>query len=94
MKNNSKQLKQLPAPSESSSLRLAYKNEEVINEETSIAAGKEKVVPKAKGPNKLFVKEPLPLFNDYKFKARDHDLYWIGQALLLLIRGLQALPDS
>jgi hypothetical protein len=73
MKDNStKQLQQLPAPDESSSLRMVYKNEEVIHE-TSNAAGKEKATRKAKGLNKLFVKEPLPLFNDYKFKARDHD---------------------
>ena len=72
MKNSTKQLKQLPAPDESSALRLVYKNEEVINE-TSNAAGKDKATNKAKGPNKLFVKEPLPLFNDYKFKAKDHD---------------------
>lgn len=73
MKNNStKQLKQLPAPTESSSLRMVYKKEEVIGE-TSNAAGKEKSAPHAKVPNKLFVKEPLPLFNDYKFKAKDHD---------------------
>jgi hypothetical protein len=72
MKNSTKHLKQLPAPDESSSLRMVYKNEEVINE-TSHTAGKEKTAHKAKGPNKLFVKEPLPLFNDYKFKAKDHD---------------------
>lgn len=73
MSNGNKQLKQLPAPGESSSLRIIYKNEEVINEETSIDAGKEKAAPKANRSNKLFVKEPLPLFNDYKFKAKDFD---------------------
>ena len=72
MKNSTKQLKQLPAPDELSLLRMVYKNEEVINE-TSNTAVNEKTTPKAKGPNKLFVKEPLPLFNDYKFKAKDYD---------------------
>ena len=72
MKNNgNKELRQLPASNESSSLRMVYKNEEVINDSKN-KAGKEKV-PKTKTPNKLFVKEPLPLFNDYKFKAKDHD---------------------
>lgn len=64
--NSTTQLIQLPASQESPLLRLAYKNEEVINEE-------EKTVSKTKTPNKLYVKEPLPLFNDYKFKAKDHD---------------------
>jgi hypothetical protein len=64
--NSTTQLIQLPAPSASPLLRLVHKNEEVINEE-------EKVVSKTKTPNKLYVKEPLPLFNDYKFKAKDHD---------------------
>ncbi|WP_205512351.1 hypothetical protein [Longitalea arenae] len=60
------QLIELPALEESPALRLVYKNEEVIQEE-------EKTVSKTKAPNKLYVKEPLPLFNDYKFKAKDHD---------------------
>lgn len=64
--NSTNQLTQLPAPSASSLLRMVHKNEEVINEE-------EKSDPKAKVSNKLYVKEPLPLFNDYKFKAKDHD---------------------
>jgi hypothetical protein len=72
MKNNAnKELPQLPTPNESSSLRMVYKNEEVIINDSK-KAGKEKT-PKTKAPNKLFVKEPLPLFNDYKFKAKDHD---------------------
>lgn len=73
MKNNSnKKLHQLPAPNESSSLRMVYKNEDVIND-VNTTAGKEKSAYQTKAPNKLFVKEPLPLFNDYRFKARDHD---------------------
>lgn len=58
----------LPAISDSSSLRMVFKNEEVINE-TAIVSIEEKVIAKPK----LFVKEPLPLFNDYKFKYKDHD---------------------
>ena len=70
MKNNgNKEFHQ--TSNESSSLRMVYKNEEVINDSKK-KAGKEKAA-KAKAPNKLFVKEPLPLFNDYKFKAKDHD---------------------
>jgi hypothetical protein len=69
MKNSNKRLTQLP-PKESSSLRLAYKNEDVINNDTK--AGKEKSNSHTKVP-RLFVKEPLPLFNDYRFKAKDHD---------------------
>ena len=73
MKNNSnKKLHQLPAPNESSSLRMVYKNEDVIND-VNKPAGKEKNASQTKAPNKLFVKEPLPLFNDYRFKAKDHD---------------------
>jgi hypothetical protein len=59
--------------SEDSLLRLAYKNEDVINEAVNASADKEKATLKAKTPNKLFVKEPLPLFDDYKFKIKDHD---------------------
>lgn len=58
----------LPAISDSSSLRMVFKNEEVINE-TAIVSIEEKVIAKPK----LFVKEQLPLFNDYKFKYKDHD---------------------
>ena len=73
MKNNSnKKLHQLPASNESSSLRMVYKNEEIIND-VDKTAGKEKSASQTKAPNKLFVKEPLPMFNDYRFKAKDHD---------------------
>ena len=58
----------LPAISDSSTLRMVFKNEEVINE-TATSQVEEKVIAKPK----LFVKEPLPLFNDYKFKCKDHD---------------------
>jgi hypothetical protein len=71
MKRNEKQLSSLPATIESSTLRMVFKNEEVINESRIIAPPKETTT--LKTPNKLFVKEPLPLFNDYKFKAKDYD---------------------
>lgn len=58
----------LPAISDSSTLRMVFKNEEVINE-TAIISLEEKVIAKPK----LFVKEPLPLFNDYRIKCKDHD---------------------
>ena len=72
-KNSNKQLSHVPASEDSSLLRLAYKNEEVINEEANASSDKEKTSLKAKTPNKLFVKEPLPLFDDHKFKIKDHD---------------------
>ncbi|OQP55915.1 hypothetical protein A4H97_20205 [Niastella yeongjuensis] len=71
MKRNNKQLSSLPATIESTPLRMVYKNEEVINETRTIAPEKETTTLKA--PARLFVTEPLPLFNDYKFKAKDHD---------------------
>lgn len=58
----------LPVINDSSSLRMVFKNEEVINE-TANGHVEEKVIAKPK----LFVKEPLPLYNDYKFKYKDHD---------------------
>ncbi|HEY1200985.1 MAG TPA: hypothetical protein VGE79_08395 [Niastella sp.] len=58
----------LPVMNDSSSLRMVFKNEEVINE-TAIGHVEEKVIAKPK----LFVKEPIPLYNDYKFKYKDHD---------------------
>jgi|GEM_PF-1603842 len=71
MKRTNKQLSSLPTIIESTTLRMVYKNEEVINETRTISPEKETTSLKA--ANKLFVKEPLPLFNDYKFKAKDHD---------------------
>ena len=73
MKSNSKQVSQVPSVNESNSLRLVYKNEEVIKEKRNTSSAKEKPVSRAKAQNKLFVKEPLPLFDDYKFKYKDHD---------------------
>jgi hypothetical protein len=57
----------LPVINDSSSLRMVFINEEVINETNGHV--EEKVIAKPK----LFVKEPLPLYNDYKFKYKDHD---------------------
>jgi hypothetical protein len=71
MKRNNKQLSSLPATIESTTLRMVYKNEEVINETRTIAPEKETTSLKAS--SKLFVPEPLPMFNDYKFKAKDYD---------------------
>lgn len=68
-----KQLIQIPAAEDSTLLRLVYKNEDVINEEANTSPEKEMTSLKTKVSNKLFVKEPLPLFDDYKFKYRDHD---------------------
>jgi hypothetical protein len=50
---------------------MVYKNEEIIKETRHKVLEKEATA--HKGPNKLFVKEPLPMFNDYRFKAKDHD---------------------
>ena len=72
-RNSNKQLTHVPASEDTTLLRLAYKNEDVINEEANVSADKQKAILKAKTPNKLFVKEPLPLFDDYKFKIKDHD---------------------
>jgi len=71
MKRNNKELSTLPATIESTTLRMVYKNEEVINETRNIVPEKESSSFKAS--NKLFVTEPLPMFNDYKFKAKDYD---------------------
>lgn len=72
-RNSNKQLTHVPASEDTTLLRLAYKNEDVINEEANVSADKEKAILKPKTPYKLFVKEPLPLFDDYKFKIKDHD---------------------
>jgi hypothetical protein len=72
-RNSNKQLIHVPASDDASLLRLAYKNEDVINEEVNASTDREKATLKAKTPNKLFVKEPLPLFDDHKFKIKDHD---------------------
>lgn len=74
MKSNfNKRLTKAPVPDESSLLRMVYKNEDVINEEENSFSDKEIATIKNKTRTKLFVKEPLPLFDDYKFKYKDHD---------------------
>lgn len=71
MKRNDKQLSSLPTTIEPTTLRMVYKNGEIISETRTIAPEKETTSLKAS--NKLFVTEPLPLFNDYKIKAKDYD---------------------
>lgn len=71
MKRNNKQLSSLPATIESTTLRMVYKNDEVIKDTRIIAP--EKGTSTIKTPGKLFVTEPLPMFNDYRIKAKDHD---------------------
>lgn len=71
--NINKQPIHIPASDDSTLLRLVYKNEDIINEESYTSLENEKAYLKAKASNKLFVKEPLPLFDDYKFKYKDHD---------------------
>jgi hypothetical protein len=74
MKSNSdKQLIQFPAFDEASLLRMVFINEDVITEEENTFLEKEITTLKNKTRTKLFVKEPLPLFDDYKFKYKDHD---------------------
>ncbi|HUP13405.1 MAG TPA: hypothetical protein VM187_14370 [Niastella sp.] len=58
----------LPAIDDLSSLRMVFRNEEIIYE-SAIGVLEEKFIAKPK----LFVKEPLPLFNDYKIKYKDND---------------------
>lgn len=72
-RNSDKQLLQVPAFDESSLLRMVYINEDVINEEENTFLENEITTLKNKARTKLFVKEPLPLFDDYKFKYKDHD---------------------
>ena len=55
------------------SLRIAYKNKE-------IRAGRKKGSKKSKDiqtDKNQVAKEPLPLFDDYKFKAKDFDPLWL-----------------
>jgi hypothetical protein len=51
------------------SLRIAYKNKE-IGPEKRKGSKKSKSIQKERNQ---VVKEPLPLFDDYKFKAKDYD---------------------
>lgn len=69
MKSTNKKPSQLPAANDASALRMVFKNEDVINETADVTTEKEKAVIKPR----LFVKEPLPLFNDHKFKCKEHD---------------------
>jgi len=71
MKRNNEQLSSLPATIEPTTLRMVYKNDEVINETHNLFPEKEMTTLKTSA--KLFVTEPLPQFNDYKIKAKDYD---------------------
>lgn len=71
--NNSEPVGQLALQtSELPSLRIAYKNTEAVKTRPVALHKKSKAT---KTPKKVTkeTKEPLPLFNDYKFKAKDHD---------------------
>jgi hypothetical protein len=63
MKQSAEQTPQLP------SLRIAFKNNEIGLRKRK-SSKKSKGVQKDRNP---VVKEPLPLFDDYKFKAKDFD---------------------
>ena len=67
---STKHLNQIPLETELPPLRIAYKNAEVIETKTVKVIKKSKTV---KVHQKKAAKEPLPLFNDYKFKAKDFD---------------------
>ena len=67
--NSTKQLTQLPLETELPPLRIVYKNAEVAKKKTDKV---KKSRPVKVQQNKV-TKEPLPLFNDYKFKAKDYD---------------------
>lgn len=59
------QTNQLP-----SSLRIAYKNHKSVERKPAASTLKSR----AKKPTgKQVEKEPLPMFDDHKFKARDYD---------------------
>ena len=68
--NSTKQLNQLPLETELPPLRIVYKNAGVAEKKTNKVTKKSKTV---RVHQKNFTKEPLPLFNDYKFKAKDYD---------------------
>jgi hypothetical protein len=68
MKRNSTE--QLNQTSQLPSLRIVYKTSEVSDNKPVNPAKKTKENNTAAKP---LVKEPPPMFNDYKFKARDYD---------------------
>jgi len=78
MNTNNTDLSQLALQKvQTPSLRIAYKNEEVVDSREVKPARKNKGAKAATKPAipavKTVVKEPLPMFNDYRFKAKDHD---------------------
>jgi hypothetical protein len=52
------------------SLRVAFKNDEIVEEKVSQASKSKKQGEKTKVPPS---KTSLPLFDDYRRKAKDHD---------------------
>lgn len=62
---------QLSQGNHSPSLRIVFKNPEVMESKPATLPKRGRVSKAAKKPP--VVKEPLPMFNDYKFKAKDHD---------------------
>lgn len=52
------------------SLRIAYKNQAIRPRKKKEKFPKSKVIHTEKTQ---VIKEPLPLFDDYKFKAKDYD---------------------
>ena len=67
---STKHLNQLPLETELPPLRIVYKNAEVAETRTVKVIKRSKTV---KVQHKKATKEPLPQFNDYKFKAKDFD---------------------
>jgi hypothetical protein len=67
--NSTKQFNRLQSETELPTLRIAYRNAEVAEKKT-VKVNKNKTV---KAQQNKVTKEPLPLFNDYKFKAKDYD---------------------
>jgi hypothetical protein len=69
MNTNSTELSLLPA-TQLPSLRIAYKNSEVVEQKTTAANPQSSA---KKSTIKPSVKQQLPLFDDHKFKAKDYD---------------------
>jgi hypothetical protein len=55
------------------SLRIAYKNQEVRRRKKQGYVKKNVETPKEVMNEPVVSREPLPLFDDYKFKAKDYD---------------------
>jgi hypothetical protein len=77
MNSNSTELSPLTLQASlASSLRIAYRNEEIVEKKAAKPARKNKHVQSAAEvvvKTEVVAKEPLPMFNDYRIKARDYD---------------------